>query len=81
MDMIASETEREQIAQEVAGGEKSGGCHQVGSSFGIMCNGWDEGFANDNYPPHPGGAIVLDGIGYTERYMNKHPEEFVAYSD
>jgi len=42
---------------------------------------WDKGLANENFPRHTGGAIVLDGIGYVERYMEEHPEEFLEYSD
>ena len=51
MDMIAGETEREQIAQELAGGEKIWWMtpgwmeyrHQV-------FEGWDKGIANENFP-------------------------------
>ena len=35
----------------------------------------DEGFK------HTGGAIVLDGIGYMDKYMAEKPEEFLEYSD
>ncbi|MBW1702500.1 MAG: DUF1638 domain-containing protein, partial [Deltaproteobacteria bacterium] len=71
MDMIAGEEERERIAQEVAGGEK----------VWWMTPGWDKGLANENFPRHTGGAIVPDGIGYVDQYMNEHPEEFLEYSD
>ena len=43
--------------------------------------GWDKGLANENFPRHTGGAIVTDGIGYVDQYMNEHPEEFLEYSD
>jgi hypothetical protein len=43
--------------------------------------GWDQGLANENFPRHTGGAIVLDAIGYVERYMAEHPEDFLEYSD
>jgi hypothetical protein len=46
-----------------------------------MRQGWDKGLANENFPRHKGGAIVLDGIGYVERYMENHPEKFLEYSD
>jgi hypothetical protein len=42
---------------------------------------WDKGLANENFPRHIGGAIVLDGIGYMDRYMADHPEELLEYSD
>jgi len=82
MDMIASEAEREQIAQELVGGEKVWWMtpgwieyrHQV-------FEGWDQGIANENFPKHTGGAIVLDGIGYVDQYMAERPEEFLEYSD
>ena len=31
--------------------------------------GWDQGIANENFPKHSGGAIVLDGIGYVDNFM------------
>jgi hypothetical protein len=84
MDMIASEEERERIAQEVAGGEK----------VWWMTPGWvkfreqvfrgyykDVGFATENFPKHTGGAIVLDGVGYIDQFMEERPEEFIEYSD
>jgi len=82
MDMIVGETEREQIAQEVAGGEKVWWMtpgwmeyrHQV-------FEGWDKGIANENFPKHTGGAVVLDGIGYVDKYMAEKPEEFLEYCD
>jgi hypothetical protein len=43
--------------------------------------GWDKGLANENFPKHTGGAVVLDGIGYLDTYMAESPEEFLEYSD
>ena len=74
--------ERDKIAQEMAGGE----------SVWWMTPGWlkfrrqvfkgmDKAQANENFPRHTGGAIVLDPIGYTERFMTEKPEEFLDYSD
>jgi len=82
MDMIAAEVEREQIAQKLVGGEKVWWMtpgwieyrHQV-------FEGWDKGIANENFPKHTGGAIVLDGIGYIDKFMAEKPEEFLEYSD
>jgi hypothetical protein len=82
MDMLAGEDEREKIAREVAGGQKVWWMtpgwirfrHQV-----FM--GWDQGLANENFPRHTGGAIVLDAIGYMDQYMAEKPEEFLEYSD
>jgi len=78
MDMMASEAER----REIANGEEVWWMtpgwikfrHQVFS-------GWDKAIANENFPRHTGGAIVLDAIGYLDRYMEEHPEQLLEYSD
>ncbi len=82
MDMIADETQREQIAVEVAGGEKVWWMTPGWIKFRHkVFKGWDRGLANENFPRHTGGAIVLDGIGYMDQYMAEHPEDFLEYSD
>ncbi|MBW2093374.1 MAG: DUF1638 domain-containing protein [Deltaproteobacteria bacterium] len=82
MDMLASEEERERIAQEVAGGEKVWWMTPGWVKFRhYVFKGWDQGLANENFPRHTGGAIVLDGIGYIDRYMAERPEDFLEYSD
>ena len=82
MDMLTSEEERDKIAQEVAGGEKVWWMTPGWVKFRhYVFKGWDKGLANENFPRHTGGAIVLDGIGYIDRYMAEHPEEFLEYSD
>lgn len=82
MDMIASEEERERIAQEVAGDEKVWWMVPGWIKFRHkVFKGWDKGLANENFPRHTGGAIVLDGIGYVDKYMAEKLEEFLEYSD
>jgi hypothetical protein len=82
MDMIASEAEREEIAREVAGGEKVWWMTPGWIQFRHkVFKGWDKGLANENFPRHTGGAIVLDGIGFMDRYMAEKPEEFLEYAD
>jgi len=82
MDMMASEVERERIAQEVAGGEKVWWMTPGWIKFRHkVFKGWDRGLANENFPRHTGGAIVLDGIGYVDKYMAEKPEAFLEYSD
>jgi hypothetical protein len=78
MDMLAGEAEREQIANGEAVWWMTPGWikfrHQV-------FKGWDKGIANENFPRHTGGAVVLDSIGYLDGYMEEHPEELLEYSD
>jgi uncharacterized protein DUF1638 len=82
MDMIASEAEREMIAAEVAGGEKVWWMTPGWIKFRHkVFKGWDKGLANENFPRHSGGAVVLDGVGYLDTYMAAHPEDFLEYSD
>ena len=82
MDMIASEAEREEIAREVASGEKVWWMTPGWVQFRHkVFKGWDKGLANENFPRHTGGAIVLDGIGFMDRYMAEKPEEFLEYAD
>ena len=82
MDMMASEEEREKIAQEVAGGEKVWWMTPGWVRFRKQVfKGWDKGLANENFPRHTGGAIVLDAIGFLDKYMEKNPEEFLEYCD
>ena len=82
MDMLASEKERQAIAEEVAGGEKVWWMVPGWVKFRHQVfKGWDKGLANENFPRHTGGAIVLDGIGYMDAYMVEKPEEFLEYSD
>ena len=82
MGMLASEAEREQITQEVAGGQKVWWMTPGWIRFRHQVfKGWDKGLANENFPRHTGGAIVLDTIGYVDQYMAEKPEEFLEYSD
>ncbi len=82
MDMLASEEERKQIADEITGGDQVWWMTPGWIKFRHQVfKGWDKGLANENFPRHTGGAIVLDGIGYLDEYMAEHPEEFLEYCD
>ena len=82
MDMIADEETRKNIAQEMAGGEKVWWMTPGWIKFRHkVFKGWDKGLANENFPRHTGGAIVLDSLGFVDRYMMEKPEEFLEYSD
>jgi len=82
MDMLASEVEREKIAQMVTGEEKVWWMTPGWIKFrNQVFKGWDQGLANENFPKYTGGAIILDAIGYVDQYMAEKPEEFLEYSD
>lgn len=82
MDMLASEDERERIAQEVAGGEKVWWMTPGWVKYRHeVFKGWDRARANENFPKHEGGAIVLDAIDYCGRYSMDQPEDLLDYAD
>ncbi len=82
MDMVAGEAERERITAEMAGGEPVWWMTPGWIKFRTeVFKGWDRGLANENFPKHTGGAIVLDAVGYMDEYMAQHPESFLEYAD
>ncbi len=82
MNMVADEDEQEKIGEELAGGEKVWWMTPGWVKFRKQVfKGWDKGVANENFPRHNGGAIVLDGIGYLDQYMAENPEDFLDYCD
>lgn len=78
VDMLASEEERERIRQ---------GRDVYWLTPGWMkyrhyvYQGWDKGLANETFPKHSGGAIMLDGVGYYDKIMQSNPEELLEFSD
>jgi len=42
---------------------------------------WDKGLANENFPKHTGGAVMLDAIGFFNDMMQNSPEEILEFSD
>ena len=82
MDMVASEEERVQMGEEMAGGERVWWMTPGWVKFRHQVfDGWDQALANENFPRHSGGAIVLDSIGFMDQYMAEKPEEFLEYCD
>ena len=78
MDMLASEADRE----ELAGGESVWWMTPGWVRFRHdVFKGWDKGTANENFPRHTGGAMVLDGIGYCEQLLEEDPEKILDMSD
>jgi hypothetical protein len=78
VDMLASAEEREKIGQ---------GKDIYWLTPGWMkfrhhvYQGWDRGLANENFPKHTGGAIILDAIGFFDRVMADNPVEILEFSD
>ncbi len=82
MGMLASDEKMKQIAQEMAGGEPVWFMTPGWVKYRTQVfKGWDKGVANENFPRHTGGAIVIDSIGYLDKYMEENPEEFLEYCD
>ena len=82
MGMLASDEEMKHITDEIAGGEPVWFMTPGWVKYRTQVfKGWDKSIANENFPRHTGGAIVLDGIGYLDQYMEENPEEFLEYCD
>ena len=82
MGMLASAEEMKQITEEIAGGEPVWFMTPGWVKYRTQVfKGWDKGIANENFPRHTGGAIVLDGVGYLDKSMEENPEEFLEYCD
>ncbi|MFP4033350.1 MAG: DUF1638 domain-containing protein [Desulfococcaceae bacterium] len=82
MDMLADAAERDRIAREVAGGAMVWWMTPGWIRFrSKVFKDWDKAQANENFPRHDGGAVVLDGVGFMDKYMAEKPEEFLEYSD
>jgi len=78
VDMLASAEEREKIRQ---------GKDIYWFTPGWMkyrhyvYQDWDKGLANENFPKHTGGAIMLDAVGFYDELMEKDPEKILEFSD
>jgi len=78
VDILASEGQREQI---------SGGQNVWWLTPGWIIyrnhvfQDWDKGKANENFPQHTGGAILLDGIDFWDKYCQEYPEKLLGFSD
>jgi len=82
MGMFASDDEMKQIRKELAGDEPVWFMTPGWIKYRkLVFKGWDKSVANENFPRHTGGAVILDGIGYLDQYMADNPEEFLDYCD
>jgi len=78
VDMLAGAEERERISQGKDIYWLTPGWMKYRH---FVYQGWDKGLANENFPKHTGGAIMLDAIGFYDEIMEKHPEEILDFSD
>ena len=78
IDMLASESQREQIS----GGRKVWWLTPGWIIYrSRVFQDWDKGKANENFPQHTGGAILLDGIDFWDKYCQENPEKILEFSD
>ena len=78
IDMLADKEERERISQGKDYYWLTPGWMKYRH---FVYQGWDKGLANENFPKHTGGAIMLDAVGYYNRLVENHPEEILEFSD
>jgi len=78
MDMLAGESQREKIG----GGRKVWWLTPGWIIYrSRVFQDWDKGKANENFPQHTGGAVLLDGIDFWDKYCQEHPEKILEFSD
>ena len=78
MDMLASEKQRDEIGEDKKTWWLTPGWIVYRN---YVFQDWDKGKANENFPQYTGGAILLDGIGFWERYSEEYPEKILEFSD
>lgn len=78
VDMLASTEEREKISEGKDIYWLTPGWMKYRH---YVYQGWDKGLANENFPKHSGGAIMLDAIGYYDKVMQENPEQILDFSD
>jgi hypothetical protein len=78
VDMIVGKKERE----EIANGEKVWWMTPGWILYRHdVFKDWDKGLANENFPKHTGGAILLDAIDFFNPYIENYAEKILDYSD
>ena len=78
VDMLASDEERERISKGQDIYWLTPGWMKYRR---YVYQGWDKGLANENFPKHSGGAIMLDSVGFFDKMMQENPEEILEFSD
>jgi len=78
IDMLASEKERDKIRN----GKKVWWLTPGWIKYRhLVFQDWDKAQANENFPKHTGGAILLDAVGFWDEYCEKNPEKILEFSD
>lgn len=78
VDMLASKEDREQIGR----GKKVWWLTPGWIAYRrFVFQDWDKGKANENFPQHTGGAILLDGVGFWDQFAATKPEQLLDFSD
>ena len=78
MDMLAGESQRE----EIRGGQKVWWLTPGWIIYrDYVFQDWDKGKANENFPQHTGGAVLLDAIDFWDKYCGEHPEKILEFFD
>lgn len=82
IDMLAGEKQRGEIAAEIADGKRVWWLTPGWLLYRhLVFQDWDKAMANENFPQHTGGAILLDGTGFWDKYSETHPEKVLEFSD
>ena len=76
--MLSSENERERISQGKDIYWLTPGWMKYRR---FVYQDWDKGLANENFPKHTGGAIMLDAVGYYNEILQNDPEKLLEFSD
>jgi hypothetical protein len=78
MDMLADESQREQIRD----GQKVWWLTPGWVMYrDYVFQDWDKGKANENFPQYTGGAVLLDGIDFWDKFCEEYPEKILEFSD
>ena len=78
VDMLADARQRE----ELSGGEKVFWLTPGWIIYrDYVFQDWDRGKANESFPQHTGGAVLLDAVHFFEEYSESHPERILEFSD
>jgi len=78
VDMLAGKEERERISEGKDVYWLTPGWMKYRH---YVYQGWDKGLANEIFPKHTGGAIMLDAVGYYDKIAQSDPEKLLEFSD